>query len=129
MICMKKFALFLVCLALCFSFSACKEQKTADDKTPVVINMPTDDTVNGYRVSAKGSLGNTISAESVTVGDTDSSSEVSSGPGQSSDTKSDTKSSEKYCVNVKTGVFHKMSCSSVNKMKDENKAFFTDRDL
>ena len=79
MICMKKFALFLICLALCFSFSACKEQKTADDKTPVVINMPTDDTVNGYRVSAKGSLGNTISAESVTVGDTDSSSEVSSG--------------------------------------------------
>ena len=32
-----------------------------------------------------------------------------------------------YCANKNSGVFHKIDCGSVSDMKEENKAYFTER--
>ena len=107
---------------MCFSVSACRDQAETQNKTPVVINLPKDNSVNGYRIAEPDYTDNNIvDANSVIV---DTSSHNSS---NSEIVSSKVVSSEKYCVNVNSGIFHKLNCGSVSKMKEENKAYFSDR--
>lgn len=82
---------------LVFSFCSCAKadaNQNAQSDTEVTINLPTDDTVNGYR-----------------------------------NEKSETPEGEAtYCANKGSKVFHRQSCQSVEKMKDQNKYFTNDKD-
>lgn len=85
----------------------------------ITINMPADGTVNGYRrpgavVPAENSTGDempdVIPAEgTVIVSDT-------------------ADSSQNYCGNKNSKVFHKSNCSFAKNMNDENRVFFSSRD-
>lgn len=48
---MKKFIILLLCTVFVFSFCGCKTKKTID-KESVKINLPKDDSVNGYRIES-----------------------------------------------------------------------------
>jgi len=107
---------FLMILILIISLSSCKNENidtsVADtEKTSVVINLPNDDTVNGYRTKAPTRDGSFVSADKVTVGDS----------------SSYQNSKIQYCGNINSKVFHKSTCSSVKKMKDDNKYFSSNR--
>ncbi len=80
--------------------------------------MPKDNTVNGYRVSqpqtTTSSLPDVIATDNVEIA-------------QSNPSTSAQQSATKYCANKNSKVFHKANCSSVSKMKEENKAYFSNR--
>lgn len=100
-----------VILCLCFVFTVgCQSEKTENkpEKQEVVINMPTDDSVNGYRNEDYTSV-QVIPETEVSVSNKDT---VSSS----------------YCGNKNSKVFHKSSCGSVSNMKDSNKVYFSSRD-
>lgn len=116
---MKRFLSLVLCSILCFTATACSNQNDdkAETASEVVVNLPADDTVNGYRVESKtsdtqSSMPNTISGSGVSVG--------------SINTNTDNTSKD-YCGNKNSKVFHKSSCSSVSSMKDENK-YYADRE-
>jgi hypothetical protein len=104
---MKKFLVFVLLIFSVFIFSSCKEEKSPETKTSVVINLPADNSVNGYR-----------------TGKIDYSDDISS----KQDNSPSGNSSYLYCVNVNSGVFHKSECGSVGKMKEENKSYFNKRE-
>lgn len=103
---MKRVIILVLAALLLFTFSGCEEKQT-ESRPDVVINMPVDDSVNGYRVSRPES----------------SSSEKAESTDESLPTET------KYCANINSKVFHKITCSSVPKMKEENKAFFLNRSI
>ena len=110
--------LVLICLIfIVLSFSGCdKENTNSSSSAPeVTINMPDDDTVNGYRTEEKISDTETpdsISGDDVGTADTD-------------DIINNT--SKEFCGNKNSKVFHYISCGSVSKMSEHNK-YFADRD-
>lgn len=115
---MKKLMVFLLCLFCVFSLASCNKNEENKSKEAVVINLPEDDTVNGYRTGKKDTTDNTvISADSVGI---DNPQYNNSGNMQNSNSKA-------YCGNKNSKVFHKIDCGSVSKMKESNKAYFNDR--
>lgn len=116
---MKSFLCILLSVLLPLSLSACSNASNTSSTflaSEVVITLPNDDTVNGYRISdaaSANSMPNSISGDEVSV----SSNVISS--------NSD-KVSADYCGNKNSKVFHKASCSSVKNMKESNK-YFADR--
>lgn len=114
---MKRIVFLCLLMVIIFSLVGCNSKTVSETKSPVVINMPTDDSVNGYRVSSPV----TSSAE---MPDTISGTETEV---QKESDKQKNKSSS-FCGNKNSKVFHKSSCSSVSKMKDENKVFLSGRD-
>ncbi len=106
---MKKLIILLLCPIFILCLAGCEKKETVS-RNEVVINMPEDNSVNGYRVSAPA--------------DTSSESKVTS----SSQNKTEP-TKTKYCANINSKVFHKISCSSVSTMKEQNKAFFLNREL
>ena len=82
--------MLIFCLMSCTKTDA---NQNAESKTEVVINTPTDDSVNGYRKEK----------EEIPVGEA------------------------LYCANKNSKIFHKRECSSVDKMKDDNKYFTNDK--
>ena len=108
MIILKKLIILLLCPILILSLAGCEKEDTVSRKE-VSINLPDDNTVNGYRVS-----------KPETTSENETSSKVLSQK-ETGETK--------YCANINSKIFHKLSCSSVAKMKEENKAFFLNRDL
>ncbi len=98
-----------------FMFSGCN--KGPIERENVKINMPADNTVNGYLLQGKstetnGTMPDIISAPEV---------------GITNETPQATNKSTDYCGNKNSKVFHLSSCSSVNKMKDENKVHLKNR--
>ena len=116
---MKKFLVFLTIVFVTLSASGCSDAETASSNGPVKINLPKDNTVNGYRLEENDDVtadGETVNAENVTV--------------ESADSKTDrniTDTKAKYCANIKSKVFHKADCSSVKKMQEESKFYLSDR--
>ena len=113
---MKRLILFIFIILITFIFSGCNntENTNVSSASEVVINIPTDDTVNGYRTESKlteESSPNKISGSDVGITD---SNEIKN-------------NSKEYCANKNSKVFHKSSCTSVSSMKDNNK-YFADRD-
>lgn len=77
----------------------------------VIVNLPSDNTVNGYKNPSSIDNSDKISASDVKVG-------------LQSSEKNNNKN---YCGNKNSKVFHDMDCESVKKMKDENKVFASDK--
>lgn len=111
---MKKFISLILVLALFLCLVGCKEENDTAKSQEVIINMPDDDTVNGYRTEsvASDSLPNTIDGSSVAAGDVQAS-------------KPDTVT---YYANKNSKVFHTSDCSSVKNMKQENCVYFNTRE-
>ena len=99
----------MVCIFMC---GCAENQKESETKTPVVISLAEDDSVNGYRENPKSS--DKISADDVVVGNVTNSNTETSGSA--------------YCGNKNSKILHKSSCGSVGKMKDENKVFYKNRE-
>ena len=105
----------LLLLAMPFILCSCNSAKE-NTNSPVTINLPKDNTVNGYRTedaktTSNSSMPNIIKAEEITV--------------ISSFTQNST--SKNYCGNKNSKVFHSSSCGSVASTKDENKVYFLSR--
>lgn len=134
--------LFIIILILIlFSFCGCGDttpQSNTSERKEVTINLPSDNTVCGYRTgSILNSVSDIIDANLVGVESKPSSkSETSSitPPVQTSSTNNPTTQSNvaektEYCANLNSKVFHKSDCGSVKKMKEENKFYTKDRSM
>ena len=115
---MRKFLILIFAMFIAFNSGGCKAGNTTSQRDKIVINMPSDDSVNGYRLEDDKHYeqnDDIISADSVTL--------------ETNTNVSGNGSSEKimYCANIKSKVFHKKDCGSVKKIKEENKFFLSDR--
>lgn len=96
----------------------CSANNKVSEKEKVIINMPEDNSVNGYRLSVESNSSDddSISAENVYVesGHT---------------TKPNVQNSKGlYCANKNSKIFHFSDCSSAKKTKEENKFYSKDRE-
>jgi len=115
---MKRFYIILLILCLLIIPTSCKKENinTESIASEVTINLPKDNTVNGYRTEAhkntNGEMPDSIDTNDVVVGDINS--QVSA-------------ISKDYCGNKNSMVFHKSSCGSVTAMNESNK-YYSDRE-
>lgn len=109
---MKKCIPILLILLLILSGCGKASKKENLSTAEVVINMPADDTVNGYRTNNNE---NNKTPQSI------------SGADVKVDDFKENKNSLNYCGNKNSKTFHKSSCNSVNTMKESNK-YYADRD-
>lgn len=123
---LKRIFLIVLSLYLIIFFCSCKNKENNIDsqRKEVIINMPSDDTVGGYRTESKLSSKPTdrIDADNVTVQKPSSSSSSTSEENQST-------TQTGYYANLKSKVFHKADCRSVKNMKEENKFYTKDRNF
>ena len=118
---MRKLLIIFLCSVSVFLFCSCGQIEREQSREAVVINLPEDDSVNGYRTQKPDYSDNTvINADSVII---------DKSPNKTQSKTEGSKSNGTYCANKNTGVFHKSDCSSVAKMKEENKRYFDDRQL
>lgn len=132
-------ALILILLLLC-GCSLSGGNDNAESHAQITINLPSDNTVNGYRESdSSSSMPDTIPADEVKP---ESSSKIGSSVQSNSSTQgrpsvesnssvqsdSSVNSVTEYIGNLKSHIFHKSSCGSVGTMKEENKVALKSRD-
>ncbi len=118
---MRKLLILFLCIASVFLLCSCGKSETSETREAVVINLPKDDSVNGYRTGkADFSDDTVISADLVGV-------DNSSNKNNTTDKTQESNSKGSYCANKNSGVFHKIDCGSVSNMKEENKSYFNDR--
>lgn len=103
---MKKIFTIIFCLSILIT--GCKSQNKTTEKTEVTINLPQDNTVNGYYKEGTD-MPETIPKDEATV------------PKYETVTVS-------FCGNKGTNKFHKLNCNSVSKIKEENKEYFATRE-
>ena len=110
----------ILSLILLVSFLLCGcsyKNNTPKEETKIVINLPKDNTVNGYRTdkvaSAVVSMPDKIKAEDTAIAE--------------NETNANNGISKELCGNKNSKVFHSSSCGSVTKMKDNNKIYFKNR--
>ncbi len=118
---MKKILSAIILLSLIFTLCGCQEEKIADSqKQPVVINLPKDNTVNGYRIDEKtqNSIPDKIDASEVFPNISENS--------NNSTTSQNTNIS--YCGNKNSKKFHKSTCGALKNTKAENKVYFETRE-
>ena len=132
---MRKSAILFLCLISAFLFCSCGKNEEVKNKNDVVINLPVDNSVNGYRTDKKDDFDDSIiSADDVGIdsgtSQNSSQSKNESGSAQTNKNESTNENTKgiTYCGNKNSGVFHEENCSSVSKMKEENKAYFSSRD-
>lgn len=111
----------IVCLCFCLIviFSTCcgcsgmtiKGSTDTTSTEPVTVNMPADNSVNGYRTYSN------TNPDGITV--------INSGVSENSQ---DTDYFGEYVANTNSGKFHKSSCGSAKNMKEENKYISNSRE-
>ena len=114
---MRRMFLVLISFLMIFNFCSCgkvKYQNTPEEHEKVIINLPKDDSVNGFRTEEESGNNSLDYIEGGSIG-----------IGSPSPPKPET--SIQYCANIKSKTFHLSGCSSVKNMKDENKLFISDR--
>lgn len=117
---MKKFLSIIILLLLSFTFCGCQEDNiTTSQKQQVVINLPKDDTVNGYRLEDK---------KENTIPDKISGAEVLPHSSQTTNSTAYENTNITYCGNKNSKKFHKSTCGALKNTKDENKIYFETRD-
>lgn len=102
---MKKLLTVILCLLFAVTICGCAPKEEVKPNEDIIINLPTDNTVNGYREE---------NAETET-----------SKPSSSESNYADT--DIQYCANTNSKVFHRPDCSSVKTIKEENKLYLSDR--
>lgn len=100
---MKRFLALLISVVLIFSFCGCENKNINVEKAPIKINLPTDDSVNGYRKTDSEIKTETIILNEATE-------------------------NYSYCGNKNSKKFHKANCSSLKNTKEENKVFYKTRE-
>ncbi len=103
---MKKIFLIICCFAI--FLTGCKNTEKQTENQKVIINLPSDNTVNGYR-NENFATSDFISKDEVSVGE-------------------NVTITVSLCGNKNSKVFHKLSCKSVKNMKEENKKYFSTRE-
>ncbi len=140
---MKK--LLILLLTLTFILCGCQyDNSTASEKEAVKINLPKDNTVNGYRIEEPETdgmpdkisgvevspNGNTVSNN--TSNETSSKKDISSTNKTTSENKTTTDSSDdkniSFCGNKNSKKFHKSTCGALKNTKDENKIYLDSKD-
>ena len=118
---MKRLILIIFAIILLVFCNGCKAENTESVREAVIINMPVDNTVNGYRTgsSISSSESDKIDANKVTV----------ESKTTSSKTENETVTEVSYCANLKSKVFHKSDCGAVKSMKEENKFYTKDKSI
>ena len=104
--------LILILILLC-GCSAGADINVTESHAQISVNLPADDTVNGYRTenSNTSEMPDTVPAEDVKPAEPDNDVNTTA-----------------YIGNSNSHIFHKSSCSSANTMKEENKVSFKSRD-
>lgn len=123
---LKRLFLIIICFYLVIFFCGCnnKENNTESQRKEVVINMPSDDTVGGYRTESGTNSKPTdrIDADNVTV-------LTPSAISSSTQNENQTAKQTGYYANLKSKVFHKVDCGSVKNMKEENRFYTKDKNF
>ncbi len=104
---MKRITSLVLCLLYLTLLCGCSAKETVSQDA-VTINLPIDNSVNGYRLKTEDKTAVSKPTESVST--------------HSDDTKS-----IQYCANTNSMKFHLPDCSSVKNTKEENKLFLSDR--
>lgn len=107
---MRKILILTLAIFIISGLAACNTSQSSNtiSSPEVVVKMPTDDTVNGYRTDStvsSTSSPNTISGDKVAVG------------------IQNENNSSQYCANKNSKIFHKSNCGSVSSMKETNKYY------
>ena len=103
---MKRIFSLILAIAIAFSMAGCSsEDVTSVPREKVEINLPENDTVNGYREPGF------VREET-----------------NSTNSKAPTSQNVQYCANIKTKIFHLSSCSSAKNMSEENKYLLSNRE-
>ncbi len=106
---MKRLITLGLIILILISVCGCQNQMpTPKESSKVTVNMPTDDTVNGYRDPEK---------------DLDSGAII-----KVTDVTAVTESYYLYCANISSKKFHKDGCSSINNIKEENRRYTNKRE-
>lgn len=110
---MKRITALILILFLLSGCSAGSDINGTESHAQITVNLPADDTVNGYRTenSKPSEMPDTVSAEDV----------------KPAEPNNDVKATA-YIGNSNSHIFHKPSCSSANTMKEENKVSFKSRE-
>ncbi len=103
---MKRILTMFLMVLLVFSTSACNRASKETTKTPITINLPSDNSINGYRKD-DNTNSEKITTDKITVVE---------------DSNSYT-----YWGNKNSKKFHKASCSSFKSTKDSNKVYYKTR--
>lgn len=121
---MKKLLVIFLIIGVSVLPTGCAENTSNENHSDVAINLPTDDTVNGYRLGApKEDNNDTVTADHVTA-----ESKVSTSQQTESSASSYVPVNIQYCANTKSYVFHKTTCGSAKNMNDENKYIASNRE-
>lgn len=105
---MKKIVLIIISIIFIFLFCGCNNSDFEDNvsTSEVIINMPKDDKVNGYRMeNFNSSIPSTISGDEI------------------DSISSNSDKTEQLCGNKNSKVFHNTDCASVKNMKENNKRY------
>lgn len=127
---MKTKILLLLCIIL--TVTACTPIKSTEQSghEQVTVNLPDDDSVNGYRLPEESTVSPSVPSGSETASAPSSSQTAASSNAGSAnaDSSPQENKAETYIGNKNTHVLHRADCGSVKTMKEENKAEFTDRE-
>ncbi len=145
---MKK--LFILLTLIAFTFCGCNgETSTTSQKEAVKINLPKDNTVNGYRleepetdgmpdkisgidvspnsntatVSSSTSSNKASSVDKTTSSDKSSSSTKTTSSNKTTSTPKENEKNISYCGNKNSKKFHKSTCGALKNTKDKNKVY------
>ena len=110
---MKKITYFILILCLLCGCSAGSGMNGTESHAQITVNLPADDTVNGYRTenSKPSEMPDAVSAEDVKPAEPDNVVKTAD-----------------YIGNSNSHIFHKPSCSSANTIKEENRVSFKSRE-
>ena len=110
--------ILILTLILCCGCSATETTSNSD----VIINMPTDNTVNGYRTEIIESETQNTSSKTE--------SKVTSSKTESNNSETESTQNNvtiQYCGNINSKKFHLSNCGSVETIKEENRLYLSDR--
>lgn len=118
---MKK--ILLIIFTVIFILCGCGSDNTVSEKEKVQINLPTDNTVNGYRneTSDNNDMPDTISGIAVDVSESTSTNVESSNKNTSIDNSQNDDKNISYIGNKNSKKFHKSTCGVLKNTKEENK--------
>jgi len=118
---MKKIIIPLLILSMFISGCGSNNINTnTSNNTPeVTVNIPKDDSVNGYRTESISNNSTNEMPDKISVDEV----EVDT---NKPTVNSSVSSSKDYCANKNSKVFHYSDCGSVSKMNESNK-YFADR--
>ncbi|MBQ3052858.1 MAG: hypothetical protein IJD55_04085 [Clostridia bacterium] len=109
---MKRFSAFIVLICFLITLTGCQNSNktgASEIADEVTVTLPTDNSVNGYRVAEKDTsqMPDVISKEEIST----------------EKLPQNNNNSNNYCANISSKIYHKSSCSSVAKIKDSNKYY------